>query len=292
MVPVKRAMDSDEEVDYEIDCICISRSKKRRTSTAVVADCNGRSRTPRSNGAILDDCIIVGNSDSVRGDDEVDCVEVNKDKNNKDETPKEKTNNGHAARMNQSPKEPSVDTLTNREPEPTASGSTPISAQSEDPLLDSIFSSISDMDKFMSTELHTKDQTVPSIPPFNVPLPSGILTEVSRTPKCWTVCPNCPVGMERKYHLIDVVANSAEWDVVASQLRNTGFIVNRIRRIQNESLWQRLCYEKQLMLREKKTVNEQLLYHTSRGEVEVIAEEGLDSRLSHNGSFGAGIYFR
>ncbi len=278
MVPVKRAMDSDEEVDYEIDCICISRSKKRRTSTAVVADCNGRSRTPRSNGAILDDCIIAGNSDSVRGDDEVDCVEVNKDKNNKDETPKEKTNNGHAARMNQSRKEPSVDTLTNREPEPTASGSTPISAQLEDPMLDSLFSSI-DMEIFMSTELHTKDQTVP-------------LTEVSRTPTCWTVCPNCPVGIERKYHLIDVVANSIEWDVVASQLSNTGFIVNRVRRIQNESLWQRLCFEKQLMLPVKNIVNEQLLYHTSHGEVEVIAEEGLDSRLSHNGSFGTGIYFR
>ena len=134
-----------------------------------------------------------------------------------------------------------------------------------------------------------KDQTFPSIAPFQSPVP---VTDIHRIPKCWTVCPNCPPDAQRKFHLIDVTANSAEWTFVSSQLQKSGFTVNRIRRIQNESLWQRLCYEKQLMFREKKDVNEQLLYHTSRSSVEIISEEGLDLRLSTNGNFGSGIYFR
>ena len=113
-----------------------------------------------------------------------------------------------------------------------------------------------------------------------------------RTPTCWTNCPSCPPNQKRKYHLIDVAYNSAEWFVVSSPLVNAGFSVNRVQRIQNESLWQRLCYEKQLMLRERQDVNEQLLYHTSRSTVAIICEEGLDLRLSMNGSFGCGIYFR
>ena len=120
----------------------------------------------------------------------------------------------------------------------------------------------------------------------------SVVSELQRTPKCWTSCPNCPRDAERKFHLIDVMFNSAEWAFVSSQLLGSGFTVTCIKRIQNESLWQRLCYEKQLMLRERKDVNEQLLYHTSRSDVAVICEEGLDLRLSVNGNFGCGIYFR
>lgn len=117
-------------------------------------------------------------------------------------------------------------------------------------------------------------------------------TRLQRTPTCWTNCPNCPPNKKRKYHLIDVAYDSAEWSVVSSPLVQLGFSVSRVQRIQNEALWQRLCYEKQLMLRDRPDVNEQLLYHTSRTAVSTICEEGLDVRLSMNGSFGRGIYFR
>lgn len=138
----------------------------------------------------------------------------------------------------------------------------------------------------------SKDQTVPSSDLRQSEPMMNVVSELQRIPKCWTKCPNCPPDAERKFHLIDVEINSAEWTFVSSQLLGSGFTVTRIERIQNESLWQRLCYEKQLMLRERKDINEQLLYHTSRCPVEVICEEGLDLRLSMNGSFGCGIYFR
>lgn len=116
--------------------------------------------------------------------------------------------------------------------------------------------------------------------------------QLHRTPTCWTNCPNCPPNKIGKYHLIDVAYNCPEWSVVSTPLTQAGFIVNRVQRIQNESLWQRLCYEKQLMLRDRSDVNEQLLYHTSRSSIPIICEEGLDLRLSRNGCFGSGIYFR
>ena len=39
-------------------------------------------------------------------------------------------------------------------------------------------------------------------------------------------------------------------------------------------------------------LNELLLYHTTSASKEVICEEGLDQRLSRQGRFGRGIYFR
>ena len=111
-------------------------------------------------------------------------------------------------------------------------------------------------------------------------------------PTCWGECPNCPSDATRKYHLIDVEQGSPEWNVVSQPLFDAGFNVTQLQRIQNETLWQRLCFEKQLMLRDRPGCNEKFLYHTSRAEVSVICEEGLDPRLSRNGLFGSGIYFR
>lgn len=111
-------------------------------------------------------------------------------------------------------------------------------------------------------------------------------------PTCWSLCPNCPGDITRKYHLIDVEQGSPEWNVVSQPLFSSGFSVAQVQRIQNETLWQRLCFEKQLMLRDRPSCNEKFLYHTSRAEVAVICEEGLDPRLSRNGLFGSGIYFR
>ena len=115
---------------------------------------------------------------------------------------------------------------------------------------------------------------------------------VLKHPTCWTQCPNCPSEATRKYHLIDVERGSPEWNVVSQPLFNSGFSVEQVQRIQNETLWQRLCFEKQLMLRDRPSCNEKFLYHTSRAKVAVICEEGLDPRLSRNGLFGSGIYFR
>lgn len=132
--------------------------------------------------------------------------------------------------------------------------------------------------------------------PTSLNRPNAIMrytgAQLHRTPTCWTNCPNCPPNKKRKYHLIDVAYDCPEWQVVSNTFTDSGFTVNRVQRVQNESLWERLCYEKQLMLRDRPNVNEQLLYHTSRSSIPVICEEGLDVRLSRNGMFGSGIYFR
>ena len=147
-----------------------------------------------------------------------------------------------------------------------------------------------DTDNKLSGPTLTKsieDSSLSSAPPQSL-----VGAHHERVPTCWTNCPNCPPDMQRTYHLIDVAYNCAEWAVVSSPLTQLGYVVNRVQRIQNETLWQRLCYEKKLMLRDRHDVNEQLLYHTSRATIPVICEEGLDHRLSMNGHFGRGIYFR
>lgn len=143
-----------------------------------------------------------------------------------------------------------------------------------------------------STWKPPNDQTVPIAKSRGDKPPPRIGAQLHRTPTCWTNCPNCPPNMKRKYHLMDVAYDCAEWGVVSAPLTRDGFTVSRIQRVQNETLWQRLCYEKQLMLRDRQDVNEQLLYHTSRSAISIICEEGLDVRLSRNGCFGSGIYFR
>ena len=121
---------------------------------------------------------------------------------------------------------------------------------------------------------------------------SKSLNGLDRLPTCWTTCPKCLPTDKRRYHLIDVAPGSSEWQVVSESLTNANFIVHKVQRVQNESLWQRLMFEKNLMLRERDDVNMQLLYHTTRAKASVICEEGLDLRLSRNGRFGNGIYFR
>lgn len=114
-------------------------------------------------------------------------------------------------------------------------------------------------------------------------------------PPTWTPCPNCPPGLQRRYHLIAVTMFSDEWERVSRPLSAAGYTVTSMKRIQNETLWQRLQSECQLMLRgrhEGYDLNERLLYHTSRADKSVICEEGLDQRLSRCGNFGNGIYFR
>ncbi len=125
-------------------------------------------------------------------------------------------------------------------------------------------------------------------------LTSGDTTGPDGFPLSWTICPNCPPDVVRRYHLIEVEF-SDEWQQVASPLTTRGFGVTKVQRIQNVSLWQRFQSERQLMMQNHPdgfSVNETLLYHTSRAEKSAICEEGLDQRLSRAGLFGAGVYFR
>ena len=115
-------------------------------------------------------------------------------------------------------------------------------------------------------------------------------------PQWWTSCPNCgPDSTPRKYHLIDVEIGTDEWSRITLTVQQCGFVVSRLQRIQNQSLWQRLTYEIQLMKENRSIgfqINKTLLYHTSRAQKLVVCEEGLDPRLSQQGCFGRGIYFR
>ena len=151
----------------------------------------------------------------------------------------------------------------------------------------------------ISTSLPTTATDVPM--PFSSSLESDGATSgtaaesLPRLPSTWTICPKCHPDAVRKYHLIDVLPETEEWSRVASPLTSAGFVVKRVQRIQNSSLWQRLQYEKQLLVQDRPMgfdLNEKILYHTSRAEKAVICEEGLDQRLSRNGNFGTGIYFR
>ena len=114
-------------------------------------------------------------------------------------------------------------------------------------------------------------------------------------PVYWTKCKKCRRSTERRYHLVDVLPNSHEWLNICTPFLSVDFVVQRLARIQNQSLWHRLQCEQQLMRGSHVAgfdLNERLLYHTSRAKTEVICAEGLDQRLGAVGSFGRGIYFR
>ena len=114
-------------------------------------------------------------------------------------------------------------------------------------------------------------------------------------PLWWTVCPNCAPNAVRKYHLIDISPASEEWSRVTAPFTRVGYMVTKIQRIQNQRLLNRFHFERQSMKDERpagRHLNEMLLYHTTSASKEVICEEGLDQRLSRQGRFGRGIYFR
>jgi hypothetical protein len=113
---------------------------------------------------------------------------------------------------------------------------------------------------------------------------------LARPPTWWTTCPHCPANSNRKYHLIDVACGQNEWLSVTEPLRVAGFTAQKLQRVQNMKLYQRLQFEKQSM-REDYRVNEILLFHTSSAEVSTICSEGLDQRLARRGRFGSGVYF-
>jgi hypothetical protein len=126
------------------------------------------------------------------------------------------------------------------------------------------------------------------------PMPAKRTQAEPEVPVYWTKCKKCRRSTERRYHLVDVLPNSHEWLNVCSPFLSVDFAVQRLARIQNQSLWHRLQCERQLMCRSHVAgfdLNERLLYHTSRAKPELICAEGLDQRLGAVGSFGRGIYF-
>lgn len=87
---------------------------------------------------------------------------------------------------------------------------------------------------------------LPSHPPSGSPPPSSLRVKefkpspmnepnsklhplLRKHPTCWTECPNCPSDVVRKYHLIDLAADSAEWEVIAKPVIQAGFHVTRVR---------------------------------------------------------------
>lgn len=88
---------------------------------------------------------------------------------------------------------------------------------------------------------------------------------------------------------------STESCLVALPLKTDGFKVSVIQQIQSPRLWRRYIGEVRLFLEERgndANLNEKLLYHCSRTNKEILCSEGLDVRLSNQGLFGRGIYFR
>lgn len=113
-------------------------------------------------------------------------------------------------------------------------------------------------------------------------------------PVYWTKCERCG-SLEKHYHIVEVSSDSHEWLNVCAPLLHAKFTVQKLSRIQNQGLWDRLQSERQLMRRSRAPtfdVNERLLYHTSRANTKTICAEGLDQRLGGMGNFGRGIYFR
>ena len=98
-----------------------------------------------------------------------------------------------------------------------------------------------------------------------------------------------------KFSLIDLESESFESKVVSTPLSSSGLMVMLVQRIQSPILWRRYMAEVRLLLEERGEdfpLNEKLLYHCSCANKDVICIEGLDARLSRNGNFGRGIYFR
>lgn len=111
-------------------------------------------------------------------------------------------------------------------------------------------------------------------------------------PNWWSPC---PTNSSCKYHLIEISRGSSEWEQVTTPFRDAGFTPQRLQRVQNIQLYQRLQFEKQTMQMDREDgyqVNERLLFHTTAAAVSVICSEGLDQRLSRRGRFGSGVYFR
>ena len=123
-------------------------------------------------------------------------------------------------------------------------------------------------------------------------------------PQWWTKCPKCDPGTDKPYHLIHLtlddfdcqqLVDTYDTQAIIYSFLKSGLQIANIWRIQNSTLWRRYQTEKANMLAERGEdydLKEKLLYHSSRAPKTSICAEGLDMRLSREGCFGRGIYFR
>ncbi|KAM7181141.1 protein mono-ADP-ribosyltransferase PARP12-like [Macrochelys suwanniensis] len=100
------------------------------------------------------------------------------------------------------------------------------------------------------------------------------------------------------YKAVEVTNPSSEYTEIETLFKRTmnNYVIQRIRRIQNPSLWQVFQWQKEQMKKKNggKDVDERLLFHgTDRSHLEAICNQNFDWRICgvHGTSYGKGSYF-
>ncbi|KFO87032.1 Poly [ADP-ribose] polymerase 12, partial [Buceros rhinoceros silvestris] len=103
---------------------------------------------------------------------------------------------------------------------------------------------------------------------------------------------------ELGFKLIELDSSSEEYKKVKADFQRTmpKTIIERIRRVQNPSLWELYQWQKEQMqkINGGKTVDERLLFHgTSKNYIEAICQQNFDWRICglHGTAYGKGSYF-
>uniref|UniRef100_A0A8C3XR84 Poly [ADP-ribose] polymerase 12 n=1 Tax=Chelydra serpentina TaxID=8475 RepID=A0A8C3XR84_CHESE len=100
------------------------------------------------------------------------------------------------------------------------------------------------------------------------------------------------------YKAVEVTNPSSEYTEIETLFKRTmhNYVIQRIRRIQNPSLWQVFQWQKEQMKKKNggKDVDERLLFHgTDSSHLEAICNQNFDWRICgvHGTSYGKGSYF-
>ena len=97
------------------------------------------------------------------------------------------------------------------------------------------------------------------------------------------------------FKIVKLAKESPEAVVVLSAFQPKKITVKTISRIESPSLWRHYISEVNIISEERGESyeqNERLLFHCTKANKSVICTQGLDVRLSNQGNFGRGIYFR
>ncbi|XP_067387027.1 protein mono-ADP-ribosyltransferase PARP12-like isoform X2 [Emydura macquarii macquarii] len=100
------------------------------------------------------------------------------------------------------------------------------------------------------------------------------------------------------YKAVEIFKTSSEYIAIESLFKKTmnNYVIQRMRRIQNPSLWQVFQWQKEQMKKKNdgKNVDERLLFHgTNSSLLEAICNQNFDWRICgvHGTSYGKGSYF-
>lgn len=102
-------------------------------------------------------------------------------------------------------------------------------------------------------------------------------------------------GTSSTFRLVELPIESPEAVIVLDSFQLTTFMVKIVSRIESPKLWRRYLSEVHIISEDRGDnyeQNERLLFHCTKASMSVICTQGLDVRLSNQGSFGRGIYFR